>query len=85
MDLEIVRARSDVEPFSFVDDDATNFSALRNPIRQYRNERNFLSRRKALEDGRVPERDVCEIVVAGNAAVVPDVNDSIFPQRNLGT
>ena len=82
MDFEIFRARTDVEPSSLIENDAADLAAFADPIGDNRNERNFFLRRNSLEDGRIPNRDIGKIVIAGDAVAVRDVHDAAVAEGN---
>src|SRR5262249_60078102 len=82
MNFEILGARPEIEPFSFVENNAADFAALRNPISQNRNEGDFLPWRNARENRRAPDRDVRKIVITRNPVAIRNVDDAIFTKSN---
>src|SRR6266566_6518305 len=65
--LEIVSARTDVEPLSVIHHQATDLAALADPISDNRNERDFSMRREPPENFAIPNRDIGKIVIPGHA------------------
>src|SRR5215469_14226759 len=82
MNFEILGTRPEIEPFPVVENNATDFAALRNPISQNRNEGDFLPWRNARENRRAPDRDVRKIVIARNPVAIRNVDDAIFTKGN---
>src|SRR5215469_11693994 len=82
MRFEIFSSRRDVEPFSSVNDHAADFSALADPIRNNRNERDLFVWRNPLENSRVPEGDIGEIKVSRDAVATGDVYNAVVAQRH---
>ena len=83
MYFEIFSSRRDVEPLSIVNDHATDLSALADPVRNNRNERDLFVRRNPLENRRVPDGDVGEIQISRNAVAIGDVHDTAFAQTHV--
>ena len=65
--LEIVSARTDVEPLSVIHHQAADLAALADPISDNRNERDFSMRREPTENFAIPNRDIGKIVIPGHA------------------
>src|SRR5215472_17094739 len=80
--FEIFSPRRDVEPFSVVHDDATDFGALADPISNDRNKRYLFVRWNPLENRRVPNGDIGKIKISREAVAVANVHDTLIAQSD---
>src|SRR5437762_14182235 len=85
MNIEIFAPRAEVKPLSFLQNDATDSSALPDPISKNRNERDLLVGRDLLENRRIPNRDVGEVEFARNAVAVVNIDDAMFAESDART
>src|SRR4051794_21340351 len=83
MHVEILGARANVEPSSVVHHQAADLTTFAYPIRNNRNERNFLLRRDLLENRRIPNGDVREIKVSSCTVPIRDIHNAVIAQRHL--
>ena len=74
MDFHVLGARTNVEPFPVIENNTANLAAGPDPIGDDRNERNSSIRWDPLENLRVPNRDVGEVMIAGHAISVRDID-----------
>src|SRR5437762_14299452 len=81
MRLHILRARTDVKPLAFVQDNAANFPPFLDPIEQDGNKRYF-SLRNALKNFSAPDRNIRKIVIAGDAESFANVDDTSVSKCN---
>src|SRR5437868_12613297 len=81
MRFHILRARTDVKPLAFVQDNAANFPPFLDPIEQDGNKRYF-SLRNALKNFSAPDRNIRKIVITGDAESFPNVDDTSFSKCN---
>src|SRR3982751_3495465 len=79
---EILAPRTDIEPFAVVRDDAANFAAFSDPLRQNRNVGNVAGR-NSLENGAAPDCDAGKIVVASAPVAVGHVDDAVPLERHI--
>lgn len=74
---EIFFARTDVEPFPFVQDHAADLASLPDPFRQDRNVGKDAPVRNSLENRPCPDADAREIEPARVTVSICDVHDAI--------
>src|SRR6266581_3119143 len=74
MDFQVLCARTNVEPFPVIKNNPANLAAGTDPIGDDRNERNSSIRWDPLENLRVPNRDVGEVIISGDAISVRDID-----------
>src|SRR5213082_344264 len=74
MDFQILCTRTNIEPFPVIENNTANLAAGPDPIGDDRNERNFSIRWDPLENLWVPNRDVGEVIIAGHAVSVRDID-----------
>src|SRR6266550_3935882 len=84
MDFEIFGARAQIKPLSFLENDASDSSALRDPISENWNKRDFFLWRDPRKNRRIPDRDVCEIVGSGDAVSVGNIDHAMFTKGDRG-
>ena len=82
MNLQILRSRSNVEPFVFIKNRAANSTALPNPFHQNRDKGNFFGGRDSLKDLRVPHGNVGIVVSSGRAASAFNVDDPAISEND---
>ncbi|PYL70198.1 MAG: hypothetical protein DMF22_10035, partial [Verrucomicrobia bacterium] len=70
MDFQVLGTRANVEPFPVIENNPANLAAGTDPIGDDRNERNSSIRWDPLENLRVPNRDVGEVIISGDAISV---------------
>src|SRR5438874_10949588 len=84
MDFEVFGARTEIEPLSLLQNDASDFSALSDPISQNWNKRDFLLWRNPRESRRIPNCNVGKIVFARNAIAIRNIDHAIVAKGNCG-
>src|ERR1700722_16759454 len=84
MHFEILNPRTNVEPLPLIEDNAADLAAGADPIGDNRNERNFSIWWNPPENFGVPNRDVGEVMIAGNAVAVRDIDHATIAKSNSG-
>src|SRR5438876_9061928 len=84
MHFEILNPRTNVEPLRFIEDYAADLAAGADPIGDNRNERHFSIWWNPPENLGIPNRDVGEVVVAGDAVAVRDIDHATVAKSNRG-
>src|SRR5260370_38880264 len=74
MDFQVLCARTDVKPMVLIKNNTANLAASPDPIGDDWNERNSSIRWDPLENFRVPNRDVGEVIIAGQAIPVREID-----------
>src|SRR5207253_10801119 len=74
MNSRVLGTRANVEPFPVIETNPANLAAGTDPIGDDRNERNSSIRWDPLENLRVPNRDVGEVIISGHAISVRDID-----------
>src|SRR2546430_3459529 len=78
MNIQILGAGTEVDPFPFFEDYGADFSALADPISQDRNEGDLILGRDPREDRRIPNRDVGKIQFARSAVAIRNIDPPII-------
>ena len=84
MHFEILGARTNVEPLPVIENNSANLAAGTDPISDDRNKRDFSIRWDPLENPRIPNRNVGEVVIAGHAISVRDIDHLAIAKGDRG-